>query len=112
MPVSGRASMHPLHIRIHPRQYHAGYHGRQVDAVTASPYDEPLSALREHVEDIAVWVEGWEHRQEPDARARRCAADAVDAIDAALRELHAIRARLTGEIRTSDDASAACGLTP
>jgi hypothetical protein len=43
----------------------------------------------------------------PDAPARRCADDAVDAIDAALRELHEVRQRLIGEIRDSDDVTAA-----
>jgi hypothetical protein len=51
-----------------------------------------------------VWLAGWEARREPDAHARRCASDAIDA---ALRGLHAMRARLAGEIRQSDDASAA-----
>jgi hypothetical protein len=31
----------------------------------------------------------------------------MDAVDAMLRDLHGIRARLVGEIRASDDASAA-----
>src|SRR5206468_5470053 len=35
--------------------------------VTASPYDEPLSALRERVENLATWLAIWEHRAEPDA---------------------------------------------
>jgi len=74
--------------------------------VTASPYDAPLSALREHIENLAARLAIWEARQEPDAHARRCAGDAVDAIDSALRSLHAIRARLTGEIREADDATA------
>jgi hypothetical protein len=78
-----------------------------VAAVTASPYDEPLSALCEHVENLATWLAIWEHRQEPDAFARRCAADAVDAIDAMLRDLYLIRGRLTAEIRQADDATAA-----
>jgi hypothetical protein len=81
--------------------------GTGVVAVTASPYDEPLSALREHVENLATWLAVWEHRQEPDAFARRCAADAVDAIDGALRDLYLIRGRLTAEIRQADDATAA-----
>jgi hypothetical protein len=34
--------------------------------MTASPYDAPLSALREHVTDLAVWLAIWEAR-------RRCA---------------------------------------
>ena len=70
-------------------------------------YDGPLSALRGHVDDLGPWLAIWEGRREPDAHARRCASDAVDAIDAALRGLHEIRQRLVGEIRASDDASAA-----
>ena len=75
--------------------------------MTASPYDEPLSAIREHVEDLATWLAIWEHRTEPDAFARRCASDAVDAIDAMLRDLYLVRGRLTSEIRQADDATAA-----
>lgn len=71
------------------------------------PYDNPLSALRSHVENMAAWLAIWEARREPDAHARRCATEAVDAIDDALSELHQIRARLISEIRVSDDASAA-----
>jgi hypothetical protein len=73
--------------------------------VTAS-YDAPLSAIREHVEDLATWLTVWEARNEPDGHARRCASDAVDAIDAALRDLHSVRARLVAEIKASDDATA------
>jgi hypothetical protein len=74
-----------------------------VVAVTASPFDAPLSALREHVDDLATWLAVWEARSEPDAHARRCANDAVDAVDAMLQALHAIRASLVSEIRVSDD---------
>jgi hypothetical protein len=70
-------------------------------------YDAPLSALREHVDDLGVWLAIWEARREPDAHARRCANEAADAIDAMLWDLHQIRARLVGEIRASDDASMA-----
>ena len=55
--------------------------------MTASPYDAPLSEIHEHVENVAAWLAIWEARNEPDAHARRCAADSVDAIDAALRDL-------------------------
>jgi hypothetical protein len=72
-----------------------------------SPYDEGLSALREHVEDLAAWLAIWQGRAEPDAHARRCASDAIGAIDGALRELYQIRERLIGEIRAADDATAA-----
>ena len=69
--------------------------------MTASPYDAPLSDLREQAENIGVWLAIWEGWAEPDAHARRCASDAVDAIDAMLRDLYQIRERLTGEIRES-----------
>jgi hypothetical protein len=78
-----------------------------VVAVIASPYDEPMSALRENTENLATWLAIWEHRKEPDAFARRCASDAVDAVDAMLRDLYLIRGRLTSEIRQADDATAA-----
>jgi len=76
--------------------------------VSASPdYDAPLSALLEHAENLGAWLGIWENRREPDAFARRCASDAVDAIDAMLRDLYLIRGRLTAEIRQDDDATAA-----
>ncbi len=77
--------------------------------MTASPdaYDGPLSAIRNHADDLGAWLGIWVNRSEPDVHARHCASDAVDAIDAMLRDLHGIRARLVGEIRASDDAAAA-----
>jgi hypothetical protein len=48
-------------------------------------YDSPLSALRDNVENLGAWLAIWEARSEPDAHARRCANDAVDAIDTMLR---------------------------
>lgn len=68
--------------------------------------DKACSAIRVHVEDLCTWLAIWDARHEPDAHARRCASDAVDAIDAALAELHGIRATLIGETRASDDAAA------
>ncbi len=70
-------------------------------------YDDALSEIRNHADDLGVWPAIWVNRSEADAHARRCASDAVDAIDAMLRDLHGIRARLVGEIRASDDATAA-----
>lgn len=75
--------------------------------MSASPYDTPLSALRSGVDDLGIWLGIWEHRSEPDAHARWCANDAMDAIDAAIRNLHAIRQQLITEIRAADDATAA-----
>ncbi len=77
--------------------------------MSASPYDAPLSALRDNVENLGVWIAIWEARSEPDAHGRRCAndaIDAIDAIDAMLRDLYTVRARLITETRTSDDATA------
>jgi hypothetical protein len=54
-----------------------------------------------------VWLGIWVNRSEPDAHARRCASDAVDAIDAMLRDLHQVRGRLVSELRAADDATAA-----
>jgi hypothetical protein len=71
--------------------------------MSASPYDAPLSAIRSHVENTAVWLAIWEARREPDAHARRCASDAVDAIDAML---HAIRQLLISEVQQADRATA------
>ena len=74
--------------------------------MTASPYDAPLSTIRDAVENTAAWLAIWEARNEPDAHARRCASDAVDAVDAMLAELHRLRTRLISDIRASDDAAA------
>ena len=72
-------------------------------------YDAALSAIRSHVEDLGVWLAVWKARDDArlEPHARRCASDAVDAVDAAIRELHGIRARLIPEIRASDDAALA-----
>jgi hypothetical protein len=77
--------------------------------MTATPPDRrdaDVTVIRTAVDDIGVGLAIWEHRTEPDAHARRCAADAVGAIDAALAGLYSIRARLVGETRAADDATA------
>ena len=71
------------------------------------PWDAALSAIRSSVDDLGVWLVVWSARTEPDAHARRCASDAIDALDAALAELHGIRARLISEVRQADDRAAA-----
>ena len=72
-------------------------------------YDSALSALRGHLGELetalALWATRDDTKAQPDVR--QAANDAVDAIDAALRELHGIRAELLGEIRESDDAAMA-----
>ena len=71
------------------------------------PWDAALSAIRSSVDDLGAWLAIWSARREPDAHARRCANDAMDAIDAALIELHRIRAELVDQIRRADDQAAA-----
>jgi hypothetical protein len=79
-----------------------------VVTVTASREDfgAELAAIRRRVRDLGAWLAIWRSRREPDAHARRCANYAVDAIDAAIAELHQIRARLVAEIRQADDLAA------
>lgn len=70
-------------------------------------YDPAMSALRGHLGELETALALWETRDDskPQPDVRQAANDAVDAIDGALRELHGLRARLLGEIRTSDDAT-------
>jgi len=75
--------------------------------VSPDPYDAPLSAVRNHVDELGTWLGIWCNRSEPDAHARRCANDAMDAIDAAIHQLHKVRQHLVSEIRQADDATAA-----
>ena len=75
--------------------------------MSASPYDDALSALHSGVDDLGVWLAIWSARNEPDAHARRCANDAVNAIDGMLGHLYGVRAQLVSEIRDADDATAA-----
>jgi hypothetical protein len=87
-------------LTAHRRPRDGGRHDRQ-------PLRRALSGLREQVENLASWLVIWENRREPDAFARRCASDAVDAVDAALRDLYLIRGHLTAETRQADDTTAA-----
>jgi hypothetical protein len=54
---------------------------------------------------LAQWAARDDSKADP--HARMAANTAMDAIDAMLRELHGLRSRLVGEIRASDDATAA-----
>jgi hypothetical protein len=61
-----------------------------------------------HARALGAALARWDARDDtrPDADARRAASTAMDAVDAMLGELHALRARLAGEIRESDDLAA------
>jgi hypothetical protein len=74
-----------------------------------SGHDPAVSALRGHVGELAAALMTWGTRDDSQAQpdVRRAANHAMDAVDAALRELHGIRARLVTEIRASDHAAAA-----
>ena len=71
-------------------------------------YDSALSALRNNVEVLAISLAIWGARDDtrPDAHARRAANDAMNAVDAMLQALHALRQSLVSDIRNSDDRSA------
>lgn len=65
-----------------------------------------ISDLREYTDDIGTYTAIWEMRTEPaepDAQARRCATQAVKAIDLSIERLHALRSQLIGSIRQADD---------
>jgi hypothetical protein len=66
-----------------------------------------VDAIRKHAADLGIYLTIWSARDDTKAQpdVRQAANHAMDAIDAALRELHGIRSRLVGEIRASDDAT-------
>ncbi len=72
------------------------------------PYDVHAK-LEDPMGVLAIALAQWETRDDtrPQPEVRRAANTAMDAIDQMTRELYAIRSRLTGEIRASDDATAA-----
>jgi hypothetical protein len=72
-------------------------------------YDSALSALRGHLGELETALALWATRDDAKAQpgVRRAANDAVDAVDAALRELHGLRSWLVPEIRAADDATKA-----
>ncbi len=71
------------------------------------PFDAGLSAIHTAVDSLGPWLAIWQARYEPDAHARRCAADTIDAIDRAFTALHSIRAELVSQVRRADDEAAA-----
>jgi hypothetical protein len=72
------------------------------------PYDVH-ARLEDPMGVLAIALAQWETRDDskPQPEVRRAANTAMDTIDAMLRDLHAMRSRLVGEIRQADDASAA-----
>lgn len=72
--------------------------------------DNETPTVRIHVlaEKFAVSLATWATRDDSKAQpaVRVAANDAMDAIDALLRELHGVRSKLLGEIRDHDDIAA------
>ena len=75
---------------------------------THEPYDVH-TRLEDPMGVLAVALGQWADRDDtrPQPEVRRAANTAMDEIDRMLRELYAMRSRLVGEIRDSDDATAA-----
>jgi hypothetical protein len=71
------------------------------------PWDRDLAAVHDAVDYLGTGLAIWHARTEPDAHARRCASDAVDAIDGATNALFSIRSTLITQIRQADDQAAA-----
>jgi hypothetical protein len=73
-----------------------------------SPYDV-YARLEDPLGVLAVALAHWGARDDarPQPEVRQAANTAMDAIDTMLAELHQMRARLVGEIRQADDATAA-----
>jgi hypothetical protein len=67
------------------------------------------TTLTDQLGALGAALDLWQLRDDtrPQPEVRRAANTAMDAIDAMLADLHALRSRLTGEMRASDDATAA-----
>jgi hypothetical protein len=70
----------------------------------SQPYDV-YAKLEDPVGALSIALGQWENRDEAKAQpaVRRAANEAMDTIDAMIAELYAMRSRLVGEIRASDD---------
>ena len=77
-------------------------------ATTRQPYDV-YARLEDPVGVLSVALGQWERRDDskPQPEVRRAANEAMDTIDSMLAKLYAMRSRLVGEIRASDDANGA-----
>ena len=77
-------------------------------AAAGQPYDV-YAKLWDPLGVLSVALGQWERRDDskPQPEVRRASNTAMDAIDSMLTDLHAMRSRLTSEIRQADDATAA-----
>ncbi len=80
----------------------------EVEAFTeGGVMSDPTASLRDRTSVLGVALTQWADRgtAQDKAAARRAGSTAVDAIDALLRDLFALRGRLVREIRQADDAA-------
>lgn len=82
---------------------------RSVITATGLTYGETADMLRADVDALCADLDVWADRDDsrPQADVTKAGHDAVDRLDRITRDLYAIRSRLVGEIRTSQDAAAA-----
>src|SRR5579875_1017781 len=75
-----------------------------VSRPTNPDYAGTIADLRDHMDNLAVWLAAWAARSGdvPDDHARRCAQDAVNVIDAATMQIHALRGQLVASMRDAD----------
>jgi hypothetical protein len=101
------APAYPAHAAILARidRTAATIRGCLDEASPGSAYADESGSIREHAEDISVYLALWSMRDgdEGTPDQRQSANDAMDAIGALERQLHAVRSRLTGEMRRFDD---------
>jgi hypothetical protein len=73
------------------------------------PHWDVHARLEDPMGVLAIALGQWEARDDtkPQPHVRQAANTAMDEIDRMLAELHAMRSRLVGEIRASDDATGA-----
>jgi hypothetical protein len=71
------------------------------------PWAGELSVTRKAIRVLGTLLPLWQVRAEPDARARRCASEAINAIDTAMAALGRIRDQLIAETRRADDEAGA-----
>jgi hypothetical protein len=72
-----------------------------------SPTPDPMTFIREGVDDIGVYVAMWNNRKPlpaPDTPARLAGEQAIERIDTTIRRLWRLRLRLEREIAAEDAA--------
>jgi hypothetical protein len=67
-------------------------------------YEAAVAAVRANIDDLSLYLAVWLSRADAclEPHARRCASDAVNAIDVIITELHGIRGHLIPEMAAAD----------